>query len=66
MRAPRRRNLDRRRALALVLAALALALAASLALRPGVARAGSYVTVECHAQHSLGAPDAVFHRTSDH
>ncbi len=66
MRAPRRRNLDRRRALALVLAALALALAASLALRPGVARAGSYVTVECHAQHNLGAPDAVFHRTSDH
>ncbi|MGZ5320048.1 MAG: hypothetical protein ACXWFN_01190 [Solirubrobacterales bacterium] len=66
MRAPGRRNLDRRRALALVAAALALALAAGMALRPGVARAGSYVAVECHAQHNLGAPDAVFHRTSDH
>jgi hypothetical protein len=46
--------------------ALALGLAASLALLPAVARGGTYVVVECHAQHNLAAPDAVFSRTSDH
>ena len=66
MRAPRSRTLDRRRAIGLAALALALALAAGLALAPAAARAGSYVVVECHAQHNLGAPDAVFTRTSDH
>ncbi|HEX2360416.1 MAG TPA: hypothetical protein VHH72_11440 [Solirubrobacterales bacterium] len=54
-----------RRALALAGAVLALALALSLALAPG-ARAGVYVAVQCHTQQNIGAPDAIFARTSDH
>lgn len=46
-------------------AGAALAVAALLATAPA-ARAGTYVAVQCHPQHDLGAADALFGRTSDH
>jgi hypothetical protein len=66
MRTPRPTHFDRRRALGVGALALVLGLLAGMALLPGAAHAGSYVVVQCHAQHNLGAPDAVFTRTSDH
>lgn len=55
-----------RRLLVIAGVALALAMAAMLLLAPGAARAGTYVAVQCDAQHNVGSSNAVFTRTSDH
>ncbi len=56
----------RLRALPIAGVALALALVAPSGLVTEAAEAGTYVAVQCDAGHSIGAPDAVFTRTSDH